>query len=780
MKRLIISAIVLLLSIYSNAQNIAIRGYIREQTSKEALVYATCIDTVSKNYCVSNAQGYYNIKLPKGKCSLQFNYVGYMPVTLSFVLTKDTTINAELLSVQLNEVAVIAHSLPNYEQVFLGKNTVEIQTIKSIPTISGIPDLNKALSYLPGVSLGKEGMSDLFVRGGDVGQNLFYFDGVKLYQNTRFSGFISLVNTESIQYVDLYKGGFPARYGGKLSSVIDIYTKQGSVDKKFKLTLGTLENSIILENSICDSSYSYILAARGSYYNFVQLNELLSYYKQENPYLFYLNLGDLHFKLNKQLKRIKGNVFFNTLHSIDYIYSKDDYPYSEDPSSYINQYKSALHLYQIKYSQTISNKFYLNASLHFSENTRATKDQIISWQSEPNTNTNNSKINTTNIFESSIKEYGIGINMDFLEGDKHNIKFGIQSSLYFYNPSIQTFTQYNDTSVIVDNLSIGYTNDLYSLENALFFEDDYKITEKINSNFGIRLVSYKSANYNQKYIEPRISFRWKFIDKWSFNWSISKMNQFHHSLLKNINGMISEIWLGATKNLPPEHAWQTSIGFFGQIGILNLSMESYIKNMTNLTYYQPFINEFIDENNIESRVTSGGIGRSYGIEFSTNINQKKYNLSINYALSRSTRTFKNLNSGITFPFRFDRPHDLSVLLNYIFNKKYSFNANFLLASGTPMSIPLSTTKDNYFFKGYFNYGGINNVRLPIYHRLDVAFSKMWQSKKKKYDNKINLSILNVYAHQNPVYIFYDSNSGKLYQKTLFSIFPTISYSINLH
>ncbi len=764
---------------FGYSQNYRLSGRITEKISEEPLIYATCYDSLHKRGVVSNVQGFYSISLPKGKNQLKFKYVGYKSKSISLYIQKDTSLSIGLDAVQLNEIEVKASAIPLYQQTLLGKNTIQLKTLQSIPGLSGIPDLNKALSFLPGVSLGKEGFSNLYVRGGDAGQNLIYLDGVKLYTSSHFGGLISLINTDNIKYIDFYKGGFPARFGGSLSSVIDIHTLEGNIQKKqAKLTVGTLISSFLLENKLpFIKDATFVLSARSSYLNIISPSQAIEVLKKKSKSGHFLNMADAQLKITKHFKN-KGKLILNTFHTIDYTKAKDNLYDSSTPFESTDLFNNLSQIYQIKYLQAFKHRFFFSSSLSYMYYGNTNYYKNTSWQQKDIKEDSIRRVTTISQFNSNLRELNLKAALDWQANNYHALKLGIQTSHYTFQPNVNYYVQLTDTSAIENRETVGYTTPVETYETGLFIEDEIKFTEKTSLNIGIRQVLYHTAKTNFYFPEPRISFRQKLFSQWALKWNFSRMTQFHHELLKNEDGIITEIWLGATQKLPAEKAWQSSTGLFGRIGNWDISIESYYKYMTNLTHYKSYINSEENPGDIESRVESSGIGKSYGIEFSANTAGENYSVSINYTYSHSTRLFENLNNGKEFLFRYDRPHDLSLLFNYIFNKKYSINTNFILSSGTPFSLPVSYTMTNYFFRGYYNYGSLNNVRLPLYHRMDVSFSRSWISKKNKHHKKLNLSIYNVYARQNPVYLFYEPNTGKLYQKTLFTILPSLSYSIN--
>jgi hypothetical protein len=753
------------------AQNYTINGYVKDVNTGEVLLFANCFDSINFKGTTTNPYGYYTLSLPKGKVRIVASYVGYKNKSFEFILKKDTTLSFELeaKTVELQEVIVSSH-IPIHQQVIMGKTTVPIKTIESIPSFAGEADLMKAISYIPGISTGKEGYSNIYVRGGDRGQNLILLDGAKLYNTNHVGGFISLFNSNIIKHLDVYKGGFPARYGGRASSVIDIYTKDGNKNEFHgKYNIGLLSSGLLFEGPL-RNNISFIFAARSSYYDLFTLPARRAFKQTGTGSYFGYTFFDINSKISWQATE-KSRLFlsFFTGHDLQKSEDANKAPYQE----LISSNKLKIHNTGISLGQNyiLTPKLFMKNSLAYSsyKNKLETLDKLVQYGS--------STLNKYYSF-SEINDFTIQSRFEYSPNTFHSVKSGIELSYYTFIPGMQNTYSENVNANSISDTTVGFTNSLSAFENNIYLEDEFHISSNIWFNIGIRGTVYNCKDTTYYRAEPRLSFRWLITKSLSFKSNYTIMNQFNHVLVNNYMGFEKEIWIAATKKLPPQKAEQISTGLFYSYEEKNIefSVEAFYKNMTNLLEYHSPIDDEDNLNNIENIVAKNGKGEAYGIEAQIIKGEGRVSGSINYTLSWNYRQFDNLNNGKKYPFIYDRRHDLSIVSIYAINNTYSFNSNFVISSGMPFTLPVGFIKEDDFFYHYYAYSGINNRRLPLYHRLDISLVKKGKTRKGN-PKQFEINIFNVYARKNPVYIYYDSKTGKVYQKSLFSIIPTISYSV---
>jgi len=743
------------------SQTHTITGKVTDKETGEALLYAECVDTISKKGTTTNAFGFYSLSLPNKKIILSVSYMGYQTIKKSIYIDKDTIINIKLkpLVEQLEEV-VVNKSIPIHKQTLMGKINISVSTIKAIPSFVGETDLMKSLTFLPGITNGKEGYSNIFVRGGDRGQNLVLLDGIKLYNTNHVGGFLSLFNSDILKHVDVYKGGFPARYGGRASSVIDIYTKEGN-NKSFKgkFSLGLLTSSLLLEGPL-KNDLSFYFAARSSYYDLFTLKQRKIYKRTGREGYWGYTIFDVNSKINWKLSETNSlSLSFYTGH--DYQSSAEEV--FDNNKSYG---KWRIHNTGIALNQywNLHPKWFFKNTLAFS-NYKTTLESIEEGDFYYSYTT-----------LSAINDYSLQSRLEYSPNTIHSIKFGIEANYYRFIPGLQTVISEDENSNI--NITTGFKKSITAFESNIYIEDEIKLKENVRLNIGIRAAYYKPKDTTFYRIEPRVSLRWLLNEDISIKANYTQMNQYNHALVNNYQGFEKEIWLAATKDLIPQKADQVSGGIFysNPNEKWSFSVESYYKKMKNLLEYNSPPRDEDNMSNIENIVAKNGNGKAYGIEMQIKKNTGKVTGSLNYTLSRSYRQFNSINKGEEYPFIYDRKHNISLITSYKLDEFYTLTSSFNLSSGKPVTLPVGYVKQDNHLSGYFIYDGVNNRRLPLYHRLDLSLKRIKRSKKGN-KREVSFNIFNVYARQNPVYIYYDSNTGKVKQKSLFSILPTISVSI---
>ncbi len=769
--RLLLSLFLLLFVCHLNAQNVSLSGFVRDKDTEEPLLFANCVDTISGKSVISNGDGFFSVNIRKGNACIVVSYLGYETVKKRFQVYNDTTVNIylSLKPQELEEVVVNAY-VPVNQQVIMGRTTIPIKTIKTLPSFVGEPDLMKSISFLSGVSLGKEGYSNIYVRGGDRGQNLILLDGMKLYNTNHVGGFLSLINSDVVKHVDVYKGGFPSRYGGRASSVIDIYSKDGnSKELKGSFNIGLLNSGFVLEMPLSEKMNCFV-AARASYYDLFTIPARIEYKRTGLGEYWGYTFFDVNGKVNWQISP-KNKLSLSIFSGHDYQKSVEALNYSAQKKNEVNTLNIHNTGLSLTSSTLLSKKVFWKNMLSFT----AYSNEVI--------NNNEAENYASKIIESvstfsKINDVTLKSGLELYVNNTNAIKTGIEISNYFLNPGVQASYFENENAQSVVDTTVGFKTNLSAYELNAYVEDELSVGNNLKMNFGARATSYFCKDTVFYRLEPRVSLRFLLSDKFSIKANYTILNQYNHVLVNNYMGFEKEIWLAATKGMLPQNVKQGSVGFFysNQSRQLDISVEGYYKSMRNLLEYRSPVEEVDNLNNIENVVAKNGKGKSYGIEFQVKKDFKKVSTNLNYTLSWNYRQFSELNNGDWFPFIYDKRHDLSLVTMWQISKKYSFSSNFSLASGMPSTLPVGYSKTDDVFYNYFIFDKINNRRLPLYHRLDVSLVRKSKTRKGNMQ-EFSINIFNVYARQNPVYIYYNSATGKVYQKSLFSIVPTVSYSI---
>jgi hypothetical protein len=754
-----------------SAKQFTVSGYIYQKGSGETLVSAHCSETISGKSTISNVSGFYSLTLNVGVVYLKSGFIGYEEAFCSFNLEHDTLINFYLQekSEYVGEIVISAET-PLHEQTLLGKKILSIEQLKVIPSFIGETDIMKAIATIPGVSLGREGRSNIYVRGGDRGQNLILLDGAKLYNTNHIGGFFSLLNPNVIKQVDVYKGGFPSRYGGRASSVVDIYTRDGNREKvEGKFNIGLLSSGASVEGPI-GKNLSFLVAARASYYDLytIPARREIKIYGEGDYFTF--QFYDVNAKLCYYINQ-RNKIFINFFSGND-LYKSIGISKSSSKNS-IDSILYNIH----NYCFTVGSYSSLAAKLFF-KNTIT----ISNYNNQLGITlfNNDKEIISTNRYKSmsKINELNMQSRIEYYASKAHSLKVGIEYSNYKFLPGQNYSYSTNSATGYSQDTSLGYFSNLYANEVNIYGEDDICFTQNLFLNIGLRGTAYFCEGRNYFKVEPRLSFRAKLSESFSLKANYTLMNQFNHVIVSNFGLFEKEMWIATTKNIPPQQAHQISVGLFSSSEELKLdfSAEVYYKRMKNLLEYKAQSDVDIVVTDLDEMVVKGGIGESYGAEFEAKYKNKNFSADFGYVLSWNNRRFDDLNNGEWYPFIYDRRHDFSCLMTYIISRHYSFSSNFVFSTGAPYTLPEGYVKEDDYMYGYYAYSGINNRRLPNYHRLDISLVKKEKTKRGNIQS-FSLNIFNVYARQNPVMIYYDQNTGNVYQKSMFSMIPTISYSL---
>ncbi len=773
----------LFISILTQAQTnqkFTISGYISEHGSKESLPGVNIYVPKLKLGAVSNNYGFYTITLPADSVELLITFVGYKPQLFKLDLHKNIQLDIPLQSsIDLKEVEVSADKIERIsDEVQMSIIDLPIEQIKNLPALLGEKDVLKAIQLLPGVQKGSEGSSGIYVRGGGPDQNLIILDDATVYNATHLFGFFSLFNGDALKSVELTKGGFPARFGGRLSSVIEMQMKDGDKQKYHaEVGIGLISSRFTLDGPIIKDKASFLISARRTYIDFLaeplikaQTNGV------KTGYYFY----DLNAKLNYVLN------YKNKLYLSGY-FGKDKFYMVNDLNS---DYKSDAGLSwgnatgTLRWNHLINEKVFSNVSLIFT-------DFLFDIQDKE---TNSGGFLNLRYY-SGIRDYSIKSDIDYSPNPKHFIKTGILATYHYFRPSAMVAESSDPT------IGLSRKTNIDAYETAVYAEDDFKINEKWRASGGLRLSNFNVRGKSYINPEPRLSVRYLIKPDLSFKVSYSGMNQYLHLLSNSGFGLPTDLWVPATDRIKPQQSQQVALGLAKDLKIKEaafmVSLEGYYKKSRNIIGYKDgasFLNidptQSSTEFTYEDIVTSGN-AESYGAEF---FFQKKFGKLtgwIGYTLSWTWLQFDELNFGNRFPARYDRRHDLSVVGIYKLSDHITLSATWVYGTGNAITLPLSSYQaqvqnshpasgSQVFGNSYTvnDYGDKNSFRMAPYHRFDIAIQ--FHKQKKKYERTFELGVYNAYNRHNPFFYYteFDSatNQTKLKQVSLFPIIPSVSWT----
>lgn len=783
---------VLLMSSSVFAQGVNINGYISDASTGEVLIGAT-INYPEKNVnIISNKYGYYTLLVPPGNSRLRISSIGYKSYDLEVSISRDTTINITLTpeSIELQEVVIKEKN--TLSQSTIGFVTIPISRLKSVPILFGEADLVKALALTPGVTTGNEGTTGLLVRGGTPDQNLILLDEAIVYNTAHLFGLVSVFNTDAVKNVDMYKAGFPARYGGRLSSVFDITMKEGNKkEKKRELTVGLVSSRMLWEGPLSNKEKqygksSYLIAARSSYLTAFLLPKYLLFKAGKAKSYFNYWLYDVNVKVNHQFNP-KSQVFASLYHGNDF-YSAQDGIAADRSKFGLNWGNTTL---TVRYNHVLLPRLFLKSILsfsryHFDITAKSFEKQGKKWEES-----------TALKSLSTVNDWTHKTTFEWFVSPRQTARFGVQTSLYTYRPTfVQTTFELPDDSISQKNASI-YTNEV-----SAFTEYEFALGTWFKSNLGGRLVRVNVNEKTYKNFEPRISANLILPGDMAIKAAYTRMNQYTHLLTSNSVGLPNDVWVPATETVKPASSEQYALGLSKTLGNnIELSVDIYKKSLKNLIDYSSGTSFFASfDKSWQSLIEQNGVGRIRGMEVFLNKTKGAFTGWAGYTLSKNERKFDRIDEGAWYASNFDRRHVISLVGNYthpLFN--YSFSLSWVYQSGAPVSMPIAIYKqfdegqDFTSNRPVLIYGERNSVRLPAYHRLDLSYSFDIHSIKQR-KSRLTLGIYNAYNRVNPYYLTlkikpypipttffaqYNGFTSSVNKVGVLPFLPYVSYSIKL-
>lgn len=776
MKKLILTVKLIGVLIPVLAQNFTISGYIRDAENGENLIGATIQKKGTTIGTVSNSFGFYSLTLPPGEVTVLISFVGYQAMERTIDLSEDVRLNLDLTAgATLDEVVITAEEQIE-QSPQMSTIDVPIEQIKALPVLMGEADILKTLQLLPGIQSGTEGSSGVYVRGGGPDQNLILLDGVPVYNVSHLFGFFSVFNPDAINKVNVVKGGFPARYGGRLSSVIDISMKEGN-NQKFsgEGSIGLISSKLTLEGPIGQNKKtSFIVSGRRTYIDLLTRPIIRASTDGEETggYYFY----DLNGKVNHQFSD-NDRLYLSFYNGYDKGFGKSNYKYNDGLSEVESKESFGLGwgntIAAARWNHVFNPKLFANLSGTFSHY----KFRIFSEYEDIMTNSDGKEVSNEFIqYYSGVNDFSLKADFDYLPTPTHNLKFGLSATHHQFNPGIFGYdTNSEDQQDTVINSSQTQAMEFYT-----YAEDDINLTAQLRGNVGAHYSSFLVNDQYYHSLQPRISLRYLVSSDLSIKASYATMAQYIHLLTNSGIGLPTDLWVPATDRVKPQTSWQVALGAAKTIEGYEFSVETYYKEMDNLIEYEEGSSFFNLGTDWQDKITSGS-GTSYGAEFLIQKKTGKFSGWLGYTLSWTNRTFPELNFGKTYPYKYDRRHDLSVVGVYQFSKRFSASATWVYGTGNAMTLPQSSYQGQvgqyYWSNEIVNYGSRNGYRMAAYHRLDIGLT--WTKEKEKSTRSWSFGAYNVYNRRNPFYIDegYDNNGDKhFYQYSLFPIIPYLRYS----
>ena len=757
-------------------------GYITDQDTGEPLIGASIFDSETGKGTISNIYGFYSLTIDAGDKEIVYTYVGYQSVKKIFTFEKDFKIDVDLASGTILQTAEIEvnQSTQIQNTTKIGSIELDMQEIKTLPVLLGEQDILKTLQLMPGVQSGSEGTSGFYVRGGGPDQNLILLDGVPVYNASHLFGFFSVFNSDAIRNAEIIKGGFPARYGGRLSSVLDIRMKEGN-NKLLKGagSIGLISSKLTLEGPIKNENTSFLVSGRRTYIDLLTrpLVRAVSEGNETGGYYFW----DLNAKVNHRIDN-KNRLFLSFYGGKDRGFYRDDQGNILNPSELgMASLEWGNMITALRWNRELNNKTFLNTTATFS-------DYRFITELEQRFNESDGTSEFLFQYTSGIQDFTLKSDLDYAPNPNHYVKAGAALIHHRFRPGVNTI-EIDDVGEAPIDTTFGNA-DVRSFEFYSYIEDDWEINERWKVNAGVHFSGLLQSSEDFFSAQPRITLRWLLNEKHSIKLGYATMAQYLHLLTNTGIGLPTDLWLPAVKEAPAQLSQQTSIGWAHtpKPGY-DVSVEGYYKHMSNLIEYKNGASFFGSNDNWTEKIESGR-GWSYGAELL--VRKKKGNWTgwLGYTWSKTERQFDNINFGGVFPYRYDRRHDVSVAISYSKDEFVDFGVIWVYGTGNAVSLTEATyyTFNPQIENGQLFYNNVdyieerNGYRMPAYHRLDISANF---HKEKKWGKRTwSVGLYNAYNRQNPFFLQFENvfnintqtSETKLYQYSLFPVIPSVSYS----
>ncbi len=759
-----------------------ISGYIMDAESKETLIGANAFITEIKKGTSTNEYGFYSMTLPQGNYEITFSYIGYQTIIKEVNLIQDMEFSANLsIENHLEEVIVTAENMEQrHMDAKMSSNKISIEKLNSMPVLMGERDVIKMIQLLPGVQSGSEGSSGLYVRGGGPDQNLLLLDGVPVYNVNHLFGFLSTINGDAIKSAEIIKGGFPARYGGRLSSILDIRMKEGDMEAFHgDIGVGLISGKINVEGPIVKNKTSFHLSGRRTWIDAfaTPIQKSIKRPHGGSEFTAY-NFYDLNAKINHKFSD-KSRLFFSSYIGDDNFRADFKEPKFEE----VGKLKWGNKIFSLRWNYQLNPKLFSNTTLYNSA-------YDFSFFLDEKVDILNGIPSSTGSFtsDSKIRDYGGKVDFNFLPNPNFQIRFGVGNVFHVFTPTVNKETTKEGTNPPV--VSEKGTNKVEANDITAYVENELSIGSKINVNLGLHFANFSVQNSNYSSLQPRASLSFLLNKTSSVKLSYSKMTQFLHLLSSPGLGLPTDLWVPSTDKIKPENSIQYALGYTKSLGNgYELTLEGYYKTLDNLLEYKSGFNIFSTSSGWEEKVFVG-TGKTYGIEVLFEKRKGKTTGWIGYTFAKSDRSFPDINEGKAFPYKYDRRHDISLAVIHKKNERLDFGLVWVYGSGNTYTLGttsydgINAGTEPVFAGGFLSsflpvnhLESRNNQRAPAYHRLDLSVN--FHKEKKRGKRTWSFGVYNAYSRQNPFAIdLKQRKNGQHYlqQTSLLPIIPFATYS----
>ena len=764
----------LMWSLTANGQLVDLAVIVTGSNSQQPLQYASVELYKTKFATHTDKEGKAEIlKIQPGRYELIVRYVGYLAYRRTLMISQDTSLSITLTEfvTNLDEVTVSSQSISPSQQLSISSITLNQRELRNVPSIGGEHDISRTLATTPGIKLDNEGNAGLYVRGGSADQNLYLIQQAPLYKYSHFFGFLSPLNSDVVQQIDFYKGGFPARFGGRVSSVLDATIRPASMHQlKVQGSIGILSSRLLIEIPIVKDRVSLLIACRRSYFDIFTSFFQGSGTTSGPTYTFY----DLNANLTARLgNRTRLEVF--TYQAQDRL-----------RAGAINALENLQ--YDQRWVNTVAG---INVTTQFSPQfSNKAEINVSNYRLNQLTDQQQQSITTKYFFANKLNTQTLRNTVEWTPTSAYTLRLGGVYARYALQPVNLTFEGQGDYM----NASLDSS---HITEGSGFLENEFRI-KHISGNAGIRLTAYQVANQHYTFPEPRMLLQYSLTASSAIKASYARMNQVLHLVMNPGFGIPVDLWFPAKGVIRPQSSDQVSIAYNRDVQLksnqlLTVAIEGYYKAMDHIVAYrdgyssQDFTTLSQNNNRRWDEIITTGQGNSYGAELLVQKKQGRFTGWIGYTLSWTTNQFDQLNNGKPFYAQQDRRHDVSIVGTYQLNKRWTLNGTWVYQTGQPVTLPQAVYSNPTFdfltnrFSGYspnlFIYGERNSYRMKATHRLDISIQR--KTTHKWGVGEFAVSIYNLYNRKNPYY-YYLSIGNQVKSVSLFQLIPSLSYSFNIY
>lgn len=756
------------------AQETVVSGYVTDASNGEALVGTNLYDIYLQKGTTTNQYGFFSLAVPGDSAVIRFSYQGYESLILSFSSPLEELQRIEMLPTVVEYDSLLVIEADEYEglhqQVQMSSVRVSMAEVEALPAQLGETDLLKVFQLMPGVQSGTEGSTGLYVRGGTPGQTLILLDGATMYNAGHLFGFMSTFNTDAINSAELVKGGFPARYGGRLAGVLDITMREGN-RKEFegRGTVGILASRITAEGPLVKDKSSFIVSVRRTYLDIITWGiQKIRGSDAIQGYHFY----DVNAKWNLDAsKRNRIYLSFYAGRDKGYENSEEFFNGGLDRNKFELGWSNATLTF--RWNRVMSSRMFANSTVLFSR----FRSSVIE---ESNYTAGSGTYRLEDHYANGLMDLSAKTDVEYFPHRDHQIRFGAMMTRHLSTPSVQRH-QEQDTELGIDT-TVVIPLEVSTFEWSTYAEDEIILNRQLKSNVGLHVSGYHVDGTTYSSVQPRISISYLLPRDWALKFSFAQMKQYIQLLSNSGTGLPLDLWLPSTSRIPPQKAWQVATGVARTLDAiaLDISFEAYYKEVNGDVAYKEGSNFVGSSRDWEDAVTIGR-GWNYGAEMYVRKKRGRTTGWISYTLSWSKRRFPDLNEGKVFPHRYDRRHDVSIALVRELRRR-KLSVVWVYSTGHALTLAHSRYRQSGNLIDV--YGSRNSYRTPSYHRLDFSVHTPNRSGKR---SEIIVSLYNVYSRRNTFYLFTkdyqsrDSNLGYFIENrdvksfTLLPVIPSISY-----